>query len=111
MDITPLVDSGKVIINSYGPANFKTTKGDFFTDIFITSNTVTEYVTGMEIEQDFEVFIVGTGVLQDFSHQVASEIRQKITISPEIMATSAAIRTFNILNMEDRKVAAILKLI
>ena len=95
MDITPLIPKGRNIINSYNETGFKISEKDFL---------------GSVILLPIEILLIGTGkkhlqLKQNFRGKIKAKF---FNISIDEMATSAACRTFNILTLEDRKVAAIL---
>jgi len=125
MDITPLIPKGRNLINSYGDDKFIISEKEFFSSVFLQPEVVTEIslneedfsdsdkilslLTNFELSE-IEILLFGTGK----NHQIIkTALRQKIKEKfPEIsineMTTAAACRTFNVLTLEDRKVAAIL---
>ncbi|PVV08441.1 MAG: hypothetical protein B6D77_11790 [gamma proteobacterium symbiont of Ctena orbiculata] len=58
-----------------------------------------------------EIVILGTGATQHFPHPGLTEPLMQHRIGLEVMATSAACRTYNILMAEGRRVAAALFMI
>ncbi len=125
MDITPLIPKGRNLINSYNENNFTISEKEFIGSI-ILQPTVVEEVSfkdhDLENEKkifdlfakinisETEIILIGTG---NFHKIINHTLKQKLTskfpnISISEMTTSAACRTFNILTLEDRKVAAIL---
>lgn len=125
MDITPLIPKGRNIINSYSETGFKISEKDFLGSIILLPTKVLEIsLTEKEFleeekllsflndfsEEEIEILLVGTGKKHlRLKQNLRSKIKEKFSnISIDEMATSAACRTFNILTLEDRKVAAIL---
>lgn len=58
-----------------------------------------------------EIVILGTGATQHFPHPSLTQSLMENRIGLEVMATSAACRTYNILMAEGRRVAAALFMI
>lgn len=125
MDITPLIPKGRNIINSYNETGFKISEKDFLGSIILLPTKVLEIsLTEKEFleeekllsflnnfsEEEIEILLIGTGKKHlQLKQNFRSKIKEKFSnISIDEMATSAACRTFNILTLEDRKVAAIL---
>lgn len=125
MDITPLIPKGRNIINSYSETGFKISEKDFLGSITLLPTKVLEIsLTEKEFleeekllsflnnfsEEEIEILLIGTGKKHlRLKQNLRSKIKEKFSnISIDEMATSAACRTFNILTLEDRKVAAIL---
>ena len=125
MDITPLIPKGRNIINSYSETGFKISEKDFLGSITLLPTKVLELsLTEKEFleeekllsflnnfsEEEIEILLIGTGKKHlRLKQNLRSKIKEKFSnISIDEMATSAACRTFNILTLEDRKVAAIL---
>ena len=121
MDITPQIPKNRNVINGYGVGNFKINEKIFESSIILTPNQIVEIsLESLEeffeenlskiLQEDPEILLVGTGK----NHQIIStNLKNKIkAIYPNIaideMSTASACRTYNILMMEDRKVAALL---
>lgn len=125
MDITPLITKGRNLINSYSEDKFIISEKEFYGSIVLQPTAVEEisfqeddlnnyeriFVLFSKINiSETELVLIGTGK----NHQILkSNLRQKLkdnfpNITINEMNTSAACRTFNILTLEDRQVAAIL---
>lgn len=122
MDVTPLVKTGRQIIQNYGPSGFKVS-GEIYDHpvlVFIdyTERWSVENSPDMVEESDFsqiidradeiDVILLGCGSQMEF---VRSQVRHKLkekNISIESMDTGAACRTFNVLMAEERRVVAAL---
>jgi uncharacterized protein len=124
MDITPLIPKGRNLIDSYSDLGFKISKRDFFGSIILLPTKVIEITLNEKelfeeklldlineiIEEKIEILLVGTGKKHlTPNNLIRQKIKDKLTLaSVDFMTTSAACRTFNILTLEDRVVAAIL---
>lgn len=123
MDITSLPTKGKNIIKSYSDFEFTVSDKKISGSIILTADKLEQVVINSSqinnseklfeillpfIESEVEILLIGTGK----THQrLDQKIRQKMkekNISIDEMTTAAACRTFNILTLEDRKVAALL---
>lgn len=121
MDINPLVPKDRNIINSYGPEGFKINETFYKNSLIITPNQIIEikldsleeffdYDFKKILELEPEIFLIGTGE----NHKIVSPLlKNKIkNIYPltaiDEMNTASVCRTYNILMMEDRHVAALL---
>ncbi|MBM5782684.1 MAG: hypothetical protein FJ368_04600 [Pelagibacterales bacterium] len=125
MDITPLIPKGRNLINSYSENNFTISEKEF-TGSIILQPTVVEEISFQENDLDneekflnlftkiniseTEIILIGTGNIHKIiNYSLKQKLRNNFpNISISEMTTSAACRTFNILTLEDRKVAAIL---
>jgi hypothetical protein len=125
MDITPLIPKGRNIINSYGDSGFKISEKDFSGSVILLPNSVKEISFEQKdfaeeekllsflsefADNEIEILLIGTG--KNHLHlktNLREKIKEKFSFaSIDEMTTGAACRTFNILTLEDRKVAAIL---
>jgi len=125
MDITPLIPKGRNIINSYSDSGFKISEKDFSGSIILLPSEVLEIsfrekdlLEGEKLldclsdftDAEIEIILIGTG--KNHLHlkpSLREKIKEKFSFaSIDEMTTGAACRTFNILTLEDRKVAAIL---
>lgn len=122
MDVTPLVKTGRQIIQNYGPSGFKVS-GEIYDHPVLVFIDYTEpwsvenspdAVEGSDFSQiidradEIDVVLLGCGSQMEF---VAPEVRHKLkekNISIEPMDTGAACRTFNVLMAEERRVVAAL---
>ena len=125
MDITPLIKKGRNIVDSYSDLGFKISKQDFFGSLIILPTKIIEIkLTEREVleeekllnliyelkEEKIEILLIGTGKKHLIpNHLFKKNVKDKIPFaSVDFMTTSAACKTFNILTLEDRSVAAIL---
>ncbi|AZL15422.1 Mth938-like domain-containing protein [Rickettsiales endosymbiont of Stachyamoeba lipophora] len=116
MDITPLTNKELKLITKYKDELITINDVTYTPPLIIIENQVitfaTKHLTIQELLQlpsfkpdKAQIILIGTGTKPDFS--VRTHFKSFPTI-PEIMTTPAAIRTYNILAMEDRKVSLIL---
>lgn len=121
MDVTPLVPQGRQIIESYGDGGFKVTGEAFQGSVLVlpeaTSAWPLTHIDEMDLaslEQAFsaeppvEVLLIGCGRSMAFIDPDLRAAASARGVALEPMDTGAACRTFNVLVMEDRRVAAAL---
>jgi uncharacterized protein len=122
-NITPPPDGRAPVIQSYGPAGFRISGGDYATSLLVTPDSVTA-ISAQIIEEitfellaplaanqpPLEVILVGTGEKHLLLPPLLRTQLKSAGISVDAMATGAACRTFNILISEERRVAALLLL-
>jgi uncharacterized protein len=120
-DITPQLTEGRHLVEAYGPGRFTVGGRQHEGSIQLTAGEVAawpaarvEEITleslAFVLEQDppYEVLLIGTGEKMHFLSPVLRRaIREKGPV-PEFMDTGAAARTFNLLQTENRRVAAAL---
>lgn len=111
------------VIRSYGGGAFVVSGQRYETSLILTAEAAMPWETNGELtistlEQllsdcmGVDIFIVGSGKTQQFfSPASLRELRQRYGVAIEVMDTGAACRTFNVLQAEDRHVAAALMLI
>ena len=122
MDITPLVDEKKKIIQSYGTGRFKI-NGELFEQavIVMPDNVITWHVEPPLAEcsvtdfqpilaqaDEIDVVFVGCGKSMEMIPAEIKTAFQDKNIVIEAMDTGAACRTYNVLLMEGRRVVAAL---
>lgn len=114
-----LIDENQKVIDGYGAGFFIVSKQKISSNIFITGEKVLELnfhnIDDLKIDQSAseffssaEIILVGTGLT---SLMFDEELKQKLKILQipfEIMDTKSAIRTYNALLFEGRKVGAVL---
>ncbi len=120
MELTPVIPSGRQVIESYGPRGFRVSGIAYAHAILVFPDLTLDWaVTGAEavtaealqpvIERGgTEILLLGCGSRVT---PVPPAIRQALKaagISLEPMDTGAACRTYNVLLGEDRRVAAAL---
>lgn len=124
MDITPLIPKGRNLINSYNESGFVISEKNFSGSIILMPTKVLEIpLTEKDLleeekllpylenffDSQIEILLIGTGKSHlRLSPNLKTKIKEKLFVSIDEMSTSAACRTFNILTLEDRKIAAIL---
>ncbi len=133
MDITPLINRGQKVIQSYDHGKF-TINGNPYTgavavfpdrvikwDVNIKSadikNAEDYMLTGLNMSDfnipeqnicNIDVVLLGTGEKQKFLPKDLKQELKKGSIHIETMDTGAACRTYNVLMAEGRRVAALL---
>lgn len=121
VDVTPLVKQGTQIIQSYASGQFRVSGTLYKTPILVTADQTSEWRVKDPhnlIEDDFQqlienaaehdVILFGTGKKIKFlSPELKKSLRVK-KITPDIMDTGAACRTYNVLVAEGRRVIAAL---
>ncbi|MGD1876200.1 MAG: Mth938-like domain-containing protein [Kiloniellaceae bacterium] len=121
MDVTPLVPQGRRIIESYGDGGFKVTGESFRGSILVAPEWATAWpltaIADMDIASlepvlaatpPIEVLLIGCGTSMAFIDPDLREAAKARGVALEPMDTGAACRTYNVLTMEDRRVAAAL---
>ena len=121
MDVTPLVPQGRQIIESYGNGGFKVTGGSYRGSLLVLPDATLAWpltdiaeidLAGLEpvlaAEPPVEVLLIGCGRAMAFIDPDLRAAAQARGVALEPMDTGAASRTFNVLVMEDRRVAAAL---
>ena len=117
-DITPLLPTGRQLIQSYGGGAFRIAGIEYPHSVFVTETETMEWaiadISTMTLPEGIgpgtgiAVLLIGTG---ESIAPIPPEIRQSLRsagIGVEIMDTGAACRTFNVLLAEERAVAALL---
>jgi uncharacterized protein len=121
LDITPAVPAGRQLIEGYRPGGFRIAGVQHAGSVLVLPERtlgwpvgVPEEITAASLapitasEPPVELLIIGLG--PRFG-PVAAELRATLRrhgVSIEAMATDAACRTYNVLLIEDRRVAAAL---
>lgn len=119
MDITPLLPEGQQIVESYGPGRFKVT-GQLFQGPILVRPTKTEIWPIADFSKlsvnDFsllfdgqsDILLLGCGARALFVPPTLRQALKEKGLVVEAMDSGAACRTFNVLMMEGRAVAAAL---
>jgi len=122
MELTPVVPSGRQIIESYGPRGFRVTGVSYARSILVFPDATLDWqVFGIDdvtpdalrpvVERGgTEILLLGCGIRM---RPVPADLRLALKaagIGLEPMDTGAACRTYNVLLAEDRRVAAALLL-
>lgn len=119
MDITPNIPKDSKIINAYGNGSFTVNTEVIESSIIIAPQKVIAWdkdtftdVTAQDIEWVYEhkpdILLFGTG---EIFHHLPLELKNLVysqKIPFETMTTAAAVRTYNILLHEERKIVAFL---
>ncbi|MEQ8356963.1 MAG: Mth938-like domain-containing protein [Kiloniellaceae bacterium] len=121
MDVTPLVPRGRQIIESYGDGGFTVTGEAYRGALLVMPERTTawdlesiEAIDPLSLEPVFaadppiEVLLIGCGGSMAFIDPDLRAAAQARGVALEPMDTGAACRTYNVLVMEDRRVAAVL---
>ncbi len=120
-DISGLPDAGQQLINSYGDGGFRVSGTKFEGSVVILpEETVQWQVDHMDDltvdslravtdnEQSIEILLIGCGASMAFiEDDLRAELKQR-GIVIDAMDTGAAVRTYNVLLLEGRHVAAAL---
>lgn len=121
MDVTPQIAEGKQLIEGYGDLRFRITGQVFEGSVLVFPDRTLSWsvsrfdeVTAaslqpvMDAADEVEVLLLGCGArMQLVTGSLRRPVREAgIVIEP--MDTGAAARTYNVLMMEDRRVAAAL---
>ncbi|HXV22848.1 MAG TPA: Mth938-like domain-containing protein [Alphaproteobacteria bacterium] len=121
MDLTPLVPAGRQMIDSYGDGRFTVSGTVYVGSILVFPERTLAWRVGAIAEVDpenfgpiiaarevLEVVLLGCGArLTDVPRALRQELRRS-GLNVEFMDTGAACRTYNVLALEDRRVAAAL---
>ncbi len=121
MDVTPLVPQGRQIIESYGNGGFTVTGASYRGSLLVLPESTQVWpladiadidLAGLEpvlaAEPPVEVLLIGCGGSMAFIDPDLRAAAQARGVALEPMDTGAACRTYNVLVMEDRRVAAAL---
>jgi len=119
MDITPLLPKGRQVINGYGDMGFRVNGVRFEGSVLVRPDLTTTWpvtsIAALTLESlpidglaGIEILLIGGGsrgtvILPGLRRQYANH-----GIVLEVMDTGAACRTFNVLLVEERRVAAAL---
>lgn len=121
MDVTPLVPQGRQIIESYGNGGFTVTGASYRGSLLVLPESTAAWpaaaiedidLAGLEpvlsAEPPVEVLLIGCGRSMAYIDPELRAAARARGVTLEPMDTGAACRTFNVLVMEDRRVAAAL---
>lgn len=120
MDITPIVGTGRQLINAYGNGQFRIANQVYRGSVLVfPDRTLPWAVAGMadvtwpslaevRAAKPVEVLLLGCGTKAGILPEAVSEGLEQAGIVAECMDTGAACRTFNVLLAEERRVAAAL---
>ncbi len=117
LDITPKTPANRQLVQAYGDGGFKITKVDHTGSVLVFLDHTQPWSgdlsldglkTIIELEEKPEILIIGCGKAFTLPPEDLRVALKKHGIVLEWMDTSAACRTFNILSIEERSVAAAL---
>lgn len=124
VDVTPMVPQGVQIIHGYGDGRFRigevshegpvlvhhdlTVPWAVDLDVTIADLDLDTLAPILEIEETFDILLIGTGAKQVFMPPARRALIREKGPVVELMDTGAACRTFNLLLAEGRRVAAAL---
>jgi uncharacterized protein len=122
MDITPLVPKGRQIIHAYGDGGFRISGTRYQGSVWILPEITLPWqacrLDQLDVDSlealiapaapQVEILLIGTGPTMLPLPSVLRQICSKRGIAVEQMDTGAACRTYNVLLIEERSVAAAL---
>jgi len=117
MELTPLVQPGRQIIERYGPSGFRVSGSVYLGPILVLPERTVAWVAAAVTLEGLAAVVEHGGVellllgLGRRMLPVAAALRTALKaggIAVEAMDTGAACRTYNVLLAEDRRVAAAL---
>ena len=121
MDITPLVPKGKQVITGYGNGQFKISGQVYTTPILVFPDrtviwdikpnaaiSLESLNVVVEEEGEIDLLLIGCGKSQMILPPKIRMALKEVGIALEIMDTGAAVRTYNVVLAEGRRVAAAL---
>lgn len=119
MDITPATPQGRQILTGYGGGQFRISGEIYTTSVIIFPDRTVEWQMSadkpisleslnvvVEEEGYIDLLIIGCTPAQRNIPQGIRTALKAVGIGLEIMDTGAACRTYNVLALEDRRVAA-----
>lgn len=110
-DVTPLIKSNQMVIQSYGPAGFKISGKTYAHPVLVLPDQVFhwdgETLTDLlKIKDQIDVVLLGTGK----TVKLVAKDKKPQGLHLEVSDTGAACRAYNALMADGRRVAAALKL-
>lgn len=121
MDITPLTPKGKQVITSYGAGQFKISGEVYNSSVLVFPDRVSPWDIKpnqtisleklnvvLEEEGYVELLLIGCGKSQQMLPPKIRMALKEVGIGLEVMDTGAAVRTYNVLLAEGRRVCAAL---
>lgn len=103
MDVTPLINEGVPIIQSYRNGVFKISGALYDHPVMVSPSGVVAWDQGFDALPAHDVLLYGTGNTQIWP---PSALRARVPM--EVMTTAAAARTYNALITDGRNVVALL---
>jgi uncharacterized protein len=121
MDVTPDLPQGKQIVQSYGDGRFTISGQSYEGSVLVFPDRVVSWPVGSfeeitpeslravtDANADVGVLLLGCGQRMQLVTQALRDPVREAGVVIEPMDTGAAARTFNVLLMEERRVAAAL---
>jgi len=121
MDITPIIPKGRQVITGYGNGQFKVSGQVYSTPVLVFPDrtvqwdikpnvaiTLESLSVVLEEEGEIDLLLIGCGKAQSILPPKIRTALKEAGIALEVMDTGAAVRTYNVLLAEERRVAAAL---
>ena len=121
MEIVAARTPGKILIKSYGPGQFEIGEDLYFGSILLCGNAIfrLDVANIEELSRDLlaevfdaqpkvDVFLIGWGSCQTRLNEHLGKELETAGIGVDLMNTGAACRTYNVLVLDEREVAAAL---
>jgi uncharacterized protein len=121
MDFSPLIPSDRQVIQSYGDGGFRISGKRYEGSVLLFPLQVLDWAVSAaegitigslsavaDVSPPVEILLIGTGKQMT---AIPAELRRHfrgLRVALEVMDTGAACRTYNVLQAEDRRVAAAL---
>lgn len=121
MDITPVTPPGRQVITGYGNGQFKINGEVYSTPVLVFPDRTVEWTIKpgapitleslnvvVEEEGEIDLLLIGCGKSQAILPAGIRDALKEASIALEVMDTGAAVRTYNVVLAEGRRVAAAL---
>ena len=121
MDLTPLKPGDRTLIQAYGDGGFRISGRRFTGTVMVLEDRVlglaledfaslsdADFQPLTDAGQEVEILLLGCGIRAGVLSPAHRDRLKLAGISAEVMGTGAACRTFNLLQAEGRRVAALL---
>lgn len=108
-DITPLIKSNQMVVQSYGANGFKISGIVYETHVIVLPDRVlpwdgVSFEPLLALKDDVDVFILGTGK----TVKILPKDKRPAGLRIDMMDTGAAARAYNTLLADGRRIAAVL---
>ncbi|MDX1485343.1 MAG: Mth938-like domain-containing protein [Alphaproteobacteria bacterium] len=121
MELTPLKPGERSVIQAYGDGGFRISNERFMGAVIVLGERVIDLDLGnfsaidsshfaplLAAEEGIEILLIGCGESGEALDPECRALLKRAGIASEAMGTGAACRTFNLLQAEGRRVAALL---